>query len=275
MSKFLLGLVGFLALAGLIVFMIAYEPVGAGEVRVVRKFGKTNRTLHPGLNWINPFTEDTVKLTTKLVIYETTSGEKQKDSFADYKDYPVDTNTSDGQQVDIYYTIRFAIDGFKAEDVVNRVGNMDNVVERIVKTESRIKLRNIPRQFTAEALYQGDGVQEVQRQAEEQLRPIFEQNGLYLDAVGVREIKFTDQYVSAIEAKQIEAVNVETARNTAEKAKFEKEAEITRAEAQAQSQELQKVTLSDQVLRKLWIEKWNGSVPNIITGNDANLFIQP
>ena len=49
---------------------------------------------------------------------------------------------------------------------------------------------------------------------------------------------------------------------------------ILAAEASAKEQELQRLTISDQLLRKLWIEKWNGTVPGIVSGSDANLFLQ-
>lgn len=246
--------IGILGLVGLIAFFKAYEPVSAGEVKVVRSFGKTNGVLQPGLNWINPFTEDTIKVTTRKMIYETSTEESQKNTKADYKDYPVDTNTSDGQGVDIFYTVRFAVDPFKAEEIVNTLGDMNGAVERIVKTESRIWARNIPREFTAEQLYQGDGVVEVQRLIEERLRPVFEANGLYLDSVGIREIKFTPQYVQAIEAKQIEAVNVQTEQNRAEKAEYSKQAKIREAEAESEAQRLQSQTLTADVIEKLALE---------------------
>lgn len=96
-------------------------------------------------------------------------------------------------------------------------------------------------------------------------------NGLVLDSVGIREIKFTDQYISAIETKQIEAVKVETEKNIAEQATFQKEARITKAEGQAEEQRLQRQTLDAQVLekikldnQKLFIEKWDGTMPRIV-----------
>lgn len=253
-AQLTLILLGVGALFGLIIFFKAYEPVSAGEVKVVRKFGQTSRVLQPGLNWISPFSEDTITITTRKMVYETTTEDRQKASGADYKDFPVDTNTSDGQQVDIFYTVRFAVDPYKAEEIVNNLGNMSGAVERIVKTESRIWARNIPREFTAEQLYQGDGVVEMQRRIEERVRPVFESNGLYLDSVGIREIKFTPQYVQAIEAKQIEAVNVETEKNRAEKAEFSKQAKIREAEAEAEAQRLQSQTLTDDVIEKLALE---------------------
>lgn len=238
----------------------------AGYVRVVTRFGKvTGRVLEPGLSSKIPFAEGTVAYNTKKVIYETTTEDKQEGSNADYKDYPVDTNTSDGQQVDIFFTVRFSVDPTMATFVAQNIGNEAALVEKVVKTESRIKLRNIPREFTAEQLYTGDGVTQIQHKSFEQLEPVFKENGLILDSIGIREIKFTEQYTQAIEQKQIEAVNIETAQNKAERAKFEKESKITEAEGQAEAQRLLRQDLNEVLVSKLWIEKWNGELPKVMS----------
>jgi len=269
--------IGVLVLTGLIVLVLllmGFRPVSAGTVKVVTRFGgTTGRVLEPGLNFIVPFVEGTKTLSTKKVIYEVTSAEKQEGSDADYKDFPVDTNTKDGQQVDIYYTVRFSVDPTQAVWVINNIGGMDSLVEKVVKTESRIWARNVPREFDAEELYSGN-VTEVQVAIEEKLRPVFEKNGVILDSVGIREIKFTDEYVDAIEQKQIQAVKVETEKNIAEQAKYQKEAKITQAEAQAREQELLRETLSSEVLQKMWIERWDGKLPVYMMGGEATNLIQ-
>jgi len=203
---------------------------------------------------------------------------KQASSEADYKDFPVDTNTEDGQQVNIFYTVRFNVDPTKAAWVAQNIGSEGALVEKIVKTESRIWARNVPRRFSAENLYTGGGSIQVQNDIFEALNQTFSDNGLILDSVGIREIQFTDQYVGAIETKQIEAVKVETEQNKAEQAKFQKEARITQAEGQAEEQRLQSQTLDPQVLEKIkldnqkaFIDKWNGTLPRV-TGSENFLF---
>lgn len=254
----------------------AIRKVNAGEVAVVTQFGKvTGRILDPGIHLVIPYAEGVMRYNTKKVIYETTTIEKQKGSNADYKDLPVDTNTEDGQQVDIFYTIRFNVDPGKAAWIAQNIGSQEGLVEKIVKTESRIWARNIPRRFNSQTLYTGNGSQDVQNQIFEILRPTFDDNGLILDSIGIREIKFKDQYVAAIEAKQIEAVKVETEKNIAEQAKFQKEARITTAEGQAQEQELQRLTLTTELLQKMWIEKWDGNLPQYMLGNTNTLFTLP
>ena len=272
-GSFVLIVLGVVLLMALFPLLIGFRTVEAGTVQVVTRFGKvTGKVLHPGANFITPLIEGTLSFDTKKVIYEATAEEKQKTSKADYKDFPVDTNTKDGQQVDIYYTVRFGVDPTKATWIAQNIGSEDALVEKIVKTDSRIWVRNIVREYEANQLYTGN-VAEVQKTIEEKLRPIFENNGLLLDEVGIREIKFSDEYVKAIEQKQIQAVNVETQENIAKQAKFQKEARITQAEGQAKEQELQRQTISPELLQKMWIEKWNGSIPQVITSNNASMFL--
>lgn len=260
-------------------FILSFRVIGAGEVGVVTRFGRvTGRILGPGANFIIPVFEMVSGYNTKKIIYETAEIDKQRNSEADYKDFPVDTNTEDGQQVDIFYTIRFSIDPTKAAWVAQNIGSEIALVEKVVKTESRIWARNIPRRFTAETLYTGDGSVQVQNKIFDALKTTFEDNGLVLDSVGIREIKFTEQYIGAIEAKQIEAVKVATEKNIAEQAIYKKESRITRAEGQAKEQSLQRETLSEQVLEKIkldnqkvFIDKWNGVMPKIV-GAEGTLF---
>jgi len=268
----LLVFLGFLFLS----ILLGIKTVKAGEVGVVTRFGKvTGRTLEPGAHIVVPWVEGVMRYDTKKVIYETTTEEKQKGSDADYKDYPVDTNTEDGQQVDIFYTVRFSTDSTKAGWIAQNIGSQEALVEKIVKTESRIWARNVPRRFNAEDLYTGSGSQEVQNEIFNSLFQTFKDNGLVLDGVGIREIKFTNEYISAIEQKQIQAVKVETEKNIAEQAKYQKEARITTAEGLSQEQELQRLTISKELLEKMWIEKWNGVLPTYMMGDSQALIQLP
>ncbi len=263
-------ILGVIVLGIIILGSSSVRLVNAGSVEVVTAFGKvTNRVLQPGANFIVPFVESTLRYNTQKVVYEATSIEKQASSDATYKDYPVDLQTKDGQKVDIYYTVRFSVDPDKVTWIPNNIGNEADLVEKIVKFESRIWMRNIPREYDAEQLYTGNVI-EVQMKVEEKLRPIFLNNGILLDTIGIREIKFTDEYISAIEAKQIEAVKIETEKNKAEQAKFQKEQRITQAEGQAREQELLRQSITREIIQKSWVEKWDGKLPTVM-GQGTNL----
>lgn len=246
--------------------------VRAGTVKVVTRFGRvTGRMLRPGAHFIIPLAEGTITYNTKKVTYEA-SNEPQR-SKATYTDIPVDTTTLDGQQIELNYTARFSIDPAKAGWIANNIGTEADVVEKIVKTDTRIHARNIAREFNAADLYTGN-ISQVQKAIEDALRPIFEENGLILDEFGIRSIAFTDEYINAIEAKQIEKERVITEENIAKQEEFRKEARITRAEGQAEEQRLQRTTLTNTLLMKMWIEKWSGEVPNVVTGDQGNLLFQ-
>ena len=256
--------------------LLGFTTVASGEVGVVTRFGQvTGRVLDPGASWVSPFVEDVITYNTKKVTYETAIEDKQKNSEADYKDQPVDTNTEDGQPVDISYTVRFSVDPTKATWVAQNIGSEESLVEKVVKTESRIWARNIPRKYRAEELYSGDGSQKVQNEIFDQLKPVFEKNGLILDMVGIREITFDPSFVDAIKAKQVEAVKIEVERNKAEQEKFRKEQRITQAEGQAREQELQRTTISPELLQKMLIEKWNGNYPTYMVTGGTGQFILP
>lgn len=255
-----------------ILLVSSFRVVSAGTVKVVTRFGRvTGRMLNPGAHFILPLAETTITYNTKKVTYE--ASDQPKISKATYTDLSVDTTTKDGQQIEINYTVRFSIEPKKAGWIANNIGTEADVVEKIVKTDTRIHARNIARGFNAADLYTGN-IAEMQKAVEDFLRPIFEENGLLLDEFGVRGIAFTDDYISAIEAKQIEKERVITEENIARQEDFRKEARIIRAEGEAEEQRLQRETLNDALLMKMWIEKWSGNVPDVMAGDQGNFLFQ-
>lgn len=255
-----------------ILLVSSFRIVSAGTVKVVTRFGRvTGRVLNPGAHFILPLAETTITYNTKKVTYEASN--QPKNSKATYTDFSVDTTTKDGQQIELNYTVRFSIEPKKAGWIANNIGTELDVVEKIVKTDTRIHARNIARGFNAADLYTGN-ISEMQKAVEDFLRPVFEENGLLLDEFGVRGITFTDDYISAIEAKQIEKERVITEENIARQEDFRKEARIIKAQGQAEEQRLQRATLTDALLMKMWIEKWDGKVPDIMAGDQGNLLFQ-
>lgn len=272
-EKFLTG--GFFLLLGLVVLLILSPVfvVEAGEVAVISRFGEIQeRTYQPGLHFKIPIVDNIKTYNVKKITYETAEASEQKTSKADYKDYSVDTTTNDGQKISLEYTVRFSVNPERVIWVANNIGVEESLVEKVVKTESRIWARNIPRGYDAEDLYTGN-VQEVSQKIEDKLRPKFEDNGLRLDVFGIRDIEFSEDYVEAVEDKRIEAEKIITQKNIAEQEKYKKEARITRAEGEAKEQELQKRTLTETLLKKMYVEKWNGQLPEVMCGEGQNMIL--
>ncbi len=216
-------------------FFGSTTTIDAGTVGVVKRLGRvTGQVLDPGFHVILPFIDRVVIYNTKDIIYETTPVDKQAASKANYIDYPVDTTTEDGQQVNICYSIRFRVKRSEAPRIAQELGDEAAVVEKVVKFHSRVLCRQIPRKYKASELYTGD-ITVVQDEILQQMRPLFEAKGLVLDSLGIREITFSSDYIDAIEQKQIEKEQVITEQYRAEQAKYRKEATITEAEGEAES----------------------------------------
>jgi prohibitin 2 len=234
------GVVGVLIIVGIVGFFVliavlsSYTPLEYGEVGMVTRFGGiTNRIMQPGLNWKVPFVESVVKYRTQELVY-TTAGESDTTGVGMYSDFPTDTTTADGQQITVKYSVRFRIDGEKITQIAKQLGDEGQVVEKVVKFHSRILARNIPKEYEALDLYTGN-IQKVQEEFEEQLRPLLQAKGVILEAFGLREIGFREDYVQAIEQKQIEAENVTTEKNRAEQAKWRAQSAIEEAKGQSQA----------------------------------------
>lgn len=259
--KIIIGVI--ILIAALILILNTFVVVQAGNVRVLTQFGRTiGVTFEPGLHVKIPFIQNTVNYSTRQVTYETSDNPEL--SNANYPDYSVDTTSSDGQQIKLKYTIRFSIDGKNAEWIYNNIGNMDNVVEKVVKTEARSLSRNIPKKYTAAQLY-SEQVFDVQLEIGDTLRPLFEENGIILDEFLLRKIDFTEEYFNILEEKQIAEEKIVVEKNVLEQEKIKKEQAIIKAEAEAKQIEIKGEALREypQIIQLEFIEKLS---PNISWG---------
>lgn len=260
-TRIILGVVIFVV--ALVILINTIVIVQAGNVQVLTQFGKTiGVTFEPGLHMKVPFIQNTVNYSTRQVTYETS--DQPEASQANYTDYSVDTTSSDGQQVQLKYTIRFSIDGNKAEWVLNNIGNMDQLVEKVVKAEARSLARNIPKKYTAFQLY-SEQVFVVQDELENELRPRFEANGIILDQFLLRKIDFTQEYFNVLEEKQIAEERIEVERNVLEQERIKKEQAIIQAEAEAEQIKIkgESLRIYPEIIQLEFIQKLS---PNISWG---------
>ncbi|MDD3776109.1 MAG: prohibitin family protein [Actinomycetota bacterium] len=259
--KIIIGIVIFIV--ALVLILNSFVIVQAGNVQVLTQFGKTTGvTFYPGLHVKVPFIQNTVNYSTRQVTYETS--DTPEPSAATYTDFAVDTTSSDGQQIKLKYTIRFSIDAKQAEWVLNNIGTMDELVEKVVKAEARSLARNIPKKYTALQLY-SEQVFDVQAELSETLRPIFAENGIILDEFLLRKIDFTEEYFTVLEEKQIAEERIEVERNILEQERIKKEQTIIRAEAEAQQITIRGESLREypEIIQLEFIQKLS---PNISWG---------
>ena len=76
-------------------------------------------------------------------------------------------------------------------------------------------------------------------------------------------LTFSAEYSRAIEEKQVAEQKLATA-------KLEAEAKIVEAEATKKANELLKQTLTDELIAKEFIAKWNGQLPTTMMSDDVS-----
>ena len=256
-----------IAVVALIIFLViifnSFVIVNAGNVKVLTQFGRTTGVVfNPGFHMKVPFIQSTVNYSTRQVTYETS--DSSESSTANFRDFVIDTTSSDGQQITLKYTIRFSIDSKQAVWILNNIGTMDDLVEKVVKAESRSISRNIPKKYTAAQLY-SKGVFDVQEEILTTLKDKFAKNGVIMDDFLLRKIDFTAQYFNVLEEKQIAQERIVVEKNILEQEKIKKEQVIVQAQAEAEQITIkgEALKLFPQIIQLEFIQKMS---PNINWG---------
>ena len=244
---------GVLALIVILVLLFGIRNVDQGETCAITTFGKITGIANTGFNLRLPIVQSYHCFSQRDLIYET--GEDPDKSNADYTDITVDANTSDGQQIDVRFSISFHTEPQNVVDVYSNVATDDReVVERVVKFYSRSVVRLTMQEYAADVLYSGNLLQ-VQNEIFKKLDLLFAAKKIKLTAFVLRKLDFDPDYVIANERKQIAKEGITTAEYEAKAAVYQaqKIAELARGESQAMIEkakgEAEAITIKGTALR--------------------------
>ena len=195
--------------------------------------------------------------------------------------------TSDGQDVRIEVTVRFNV-GPQDADILHIVlGN--NYISTFVRPTVRTAIYAEVANHSAEDLY-SEGRQTLQINAQTDLEQSFEEKGLILQNVLIREIGFSEEFSNAIEAKQTAEQNLERAETEAERilveanasaeavravARGDADAVVLAAEAQAEALRLisEQIAANPSLIQYEYIQNLSDNVGLIlIPSNSPFLF---
>ncbi len=238
-----------LALVGLVIgvfFFIASSgliQVGATEVAVVfQSVGGDPKTsslwpepLGPGVHIIIPIINEPNIYSTEIRTYtmSRTANEGQRSG-----DDSVAVRTKDGQQVYIDVSILYRIDPAKANLIHLKFKN--RYEEDFIRPTVRSAVRDVVSGYNVEALY-GEQRTEIQDKIYQYVLARFPENGLQLQPNGLllRNITFSDEFIKAVEQKQVAQQQAEQAKQEAERArtiaKGAADAVVTKAEGDAKA----------------------------------------
>ena len=209
-----------------------FRTVDQGETCVVTRLGKVVDVAPVGVSWAFRGTHKYSCYPSRAIMYQAA---QDAIGDADYVDYPIGANTSDGQKVEITANVSFHIDPENVMEVYTVVGrNMNEVKTRIIANHTRSTIRNIVPSYQALDLYTSGRVQ-MEAEVREALGATFSEYGVTLDDFRLRSIIFDADYAQVLEDKQVALERVRVKEYEAQQAEFEADraAELARGQADA------------------------------------------
>ena len=251
-------------IASLLLFVgvpFSIYTVDTGEVAVVKFLGQANNVRYAGTYfdfWI-------------------TKTYQKYDSKTQTISIKTATYSSDAQTMDIQMTVQYKILSDKAIKIAEQYGSLDVLQDRIESvaiekakaTLSAHKAMDIIANRAAMSPLVEDSIKKA----------IDEKFYVDIQTVVMTNIDFSEAFENAVEEKMIAEQNQLKANYENEtkiaKAKADAEAKIVAAEAEAKSNDLLEKSLTDKILRQMYIEKWDGKLPNTVAGDTGSSLMIP
>jgi len=192
-------------------------------------------------------------------------------------------NTRDGAQFEIGATLNYRIDSGRIVSVFKKYRrDLKTLEQSVIKTSLFDAYRRAANTYTSDALMANT------RNFEDTVRSIFVRQmgsaGFLVEDL-TTSIHPPEALKAAIEEKNRAAQNVYQAENRARQAYADAQAKIAKARGdsaervinalgEARANEVKQRTLSAQLLRQQWIERWDGKLPTIMSGSQNSLLLQ-
>jgi regulator of protease activity HflC (stomatin/prohibitin superfamily) len=182
-----------------------------------------------------------------------------------YGDDSIESLTKDGQKVYVDVTIQYKIMPDDASWIYQNIGNDVVYLEKIIRPGARNVIRDVVTGFDSTNLFTQETRLEAQEMMRSKLEELYGKNQISLEDVLLRNIKFSEVYLQAIEDKQVAQQRIQKADYEKQEAEKLKEKKIIEAQAEAEAIRLKGETLraNPQVIQFQFVDKM---APNITWG---------
>ncbi len=243
-----------IAFFAVILIFNSFTTVRAGHSGVVVTFGEVSeRVLSEGLHFKIPFAQNIVLVDNRVQKAEAVCSAASKDL----------------QTVSSTVAVNYKVLNSRSADMYKNVG-MD--YEAIIITPAIQEcVKAVTAKFTAEELITNR--QSIGDQMMELLKAKVSDYGIEIQIFNITTFDFTAEYNAAIEAKQTAQQNALKAEQDLQRIKVEAEQKIVQAEAEAEAYKLKSQELTPEILLSKYIEKWDGKLPTVISGDDGTMML--
>ena len=225
--------------------------VKTGEVAIVSKFGKIVDVKGDGLHFKTPIIMSKDIMVVRNITYDFSK---------------VEVSTKDMQTISL--DLKMQVEITDPELVYRNFRN--NYVQAYVTPVAYENIQSVIAQYNIQDFVSKR--QEVSNRMLESMKNKFKENGFNIRSINIVNHDFSDAYEKAIERTKI----AEQDKITAEK-EYEKQLEIARKKKEIalalkeekeiviKTMEMEANTLNDKVLKKMFIEKWDGKLPTTMS----------
>lgn len=248
----------FAIVAAVLFLLWVFSPfviIGAGERGVVfnQFHGVDQKILGEGFSFIVPVVERVVKMDVRIRKSDTRATAASKDL----------------QTVGTEIVLNFHLFPDKVNKVYQDIGL--EYEKRIIDPAVAEIVKAVCAEFTAEELITKRQIvkEEIKTALHKRLTTSF----ISMDELNITDFQFSKIFNEAIESKQTAEQLALKAQRDLERVKIEGQQKVVQAKAEAESQRIQKETISPIILQLRAIEKWDGKFPQVIGGNGAMPFI--
>ena len=199
------------------------------------------------------------------------------------KDNSIYVNTKDGKQVNVDVTYAYHMEQTKLPEFFTkfRGRSYKEIEDSIMKNIMYQSVNEITSQYTLMDLV-GDKIPEINSKIFTKFREAMEAEGITVETFNLSNVRPDEATKNAIQ-------NVVDAQNALAKAKVEKEqaeveaekariaaegraqAQLIEAQAQAEANAKLQESLNELIIQRMWIQKWEGKLPNVMTGNSNGM----
>lgn len=237
----------------------SFHTVDQSEVAVVKSLGKIKTTQTAGTYFNLWVVNNYTKYSTKV-------------QEVDLEDMAY---SSDAQQMTLNIKFQYQIMPDKVKEIAINYGSLHTLEARITPTV-RDKVKSVLSSLTAmEIIEKRESLSGIASEAvKEALGSNYYVN---VTSVAITNIDFSDQFESAVEEKMIAEqkalkAEYENAAKVA-KAQADADAKLIQAEADAKANDLLENSITDKILEKQYLDKWDGKLPQVVTGDDTGIMI--
>lgn len=251
-----LGMI-FIIFVGIVLLLASVVIIDQTEVGVVKTFGQVSGTMGAGIHLVIPFVQEVVRMPTF---------QKTIDFSGDQRILAL---SNEGLDVSFDMAIQYAVNPAMAEKVYTDLKDP----EAWMHSRVRAKARDIVASYKVESLYTGAERQAVQTKFESELDKEFEQYGIVMKAVLIREVKLPDSVVASIQSKISAKQDAERMEFVIQKETLEKDRKIIEAQGISQANEIIASSITENYLRWYWIQHVvmgaNSSIMYVPVGQDG------